>query len=203
VRSTVKFMQAVASPPQAANPAQAHAVVVPAAQPQPVVQQVVQQQPAAPAPIDAAAAAEAAASGYPGDAAPKEQIAAWMAAQAKARGLPPELPVMASLVESGLHNVNYGDADSLGYFQMRTSIWNQGDYAGFDKRPDLQVKWFLDHAAEVKAQRLARGDSAFLNDPNKWGDWIADVERPAEQYRGRYQLKLSEAQQLLGPAASA
>ena len=108
---------------------------------------------------------------------------------------------MASLVESGLHNVHYGDADSLGYFQMRTSIWNQGDYAGFPQRPDLQVKWFLDHAVAVKEQRLARGDSAFVNDPNKWGDWIADVERPAAQYRGRYQLRLDEARQLLGSSA--
>src|SRR3954451_20392713 len=37
---------------------------------------------------------------YPGDSAPREQIAAWMAAGAQKRGLPPQLPVMASLVES-------------------------------------------------------------------------------------------------------
>jgi hypothetical protein len=40
-----------------------------------------------------------------------------------------------------------------------------------------------------------------MSDPNKWGDWIADVERPAEEYRGRYQLRLDEARQLLGPDA--
>src|SRR5215217_8241763 len=40
------------------------------------------------------------ASGYPGDGAPQEHVAAWMAAEAQRRGLPPELPVMASLVES-------------------------------------------------------------------------------------------------------
>jgi hypothetical protein len=121
-----------------------------------------------------------------------------MAAQAEARGLPRELPVMAALVESGLRNVSYGDADSLGYFQMRTSIWGQGAYEGFAHRPDLQVKWFLDHAEAVKQERLAQGDSSFVNDPSKWGDWIADVERPAEQYRDRYQLRLDEARQLLG-----
>jgi len=186
VRSTVQFLRAVAQPEPASGPAVAHAAEQVAAQP------------SAPGAVDPAAAAELAASGYPGDGATKEQIAAWMAAQAEARGLPRELPVMAALVESGLRNVSYGDADSLGYFQMRTSVWGQGAYAGFAHRPDLQVKWFLDHAEAVKQERLAQGDSSFVNDPSKWGDWIADVERPAEQYRDRYQLRLDEARQLLG-----
>ena len=56
---------------------------------------------------------------YPGDDASSEQIAAWMAGQAQKRGLPPELPLMASLVESGMKNLNFGDADSVGFFQMR------------------------------------------------------------------------------------
>ena len=34
---------------------------------------------------------------------------------------------MASLVESGMKNLNFGDADSVGFFQMRVGIWNQGD----------------------------------------------------------------------------
>src|SRR6185312_8656326 len=44
---------------------------------------------------------------------------------------------------------------------------------------------------------------------NQFGNWIADVERPAEQYRGRYQLRLDEANGLLkaappvAPAAAA
>lgn len=62
--------------------------------------------------------------GYPGELAPAASIAAWMAARATAVGLPPELPVMASLVESGLQNLNFGDADSVGFFQMRTSSAN-------------------------------------------------------------------------------
>jgi hypothetical protein len=123
-----------------------------------------------------------------------------MAAQAKARGLPPELPVMAALVESGLQNVKYGDADSLGFFQMRVSIWDKGDYAGFSDHPELQVKWFLDEAAAVKTHREQLGYTAFESDPNKWGDWIADVERPAAQYRGRYQLRLDQARELLKAA---
>jgi hypothetical protein len=135
---------------------------------------------------------------YPGDDAPKEAIAEWMAAHAQAAGLPAELPVMAALVESNLTNVSYGDADSLGYFQMRTSVWDQGQYAGFAQNPELQLKWFIDTAVAVKEKRNAQGFTAFEEDPSKWGEWIADVERPAEQYRGRYQLKLADAQALLG-----
>ena len=53
-----------------------------------------------------------------------------MSAQARQRGLPGELPVMAALVESGLSNLDYGDADSVGFFQMRVGIWNTGASAG-------------------------------------------------------------------------
>src|SRR4029077_7540478 len=60
---------------------------------------------------------------YPGDTASKEAIAGWMARQAHKAGLPAEVPIMAALTESGLQNVKYGDRDSLGFFQMRTSIW--------------------------------------------------------------------------------
>ena len=78
--------------------------------------------------VDAAvAAAGSAPDAYPGDNAPQEQIAAWMAGQAEKRGLPRELPLMASLVESGMKNLNFGDRDSVGFFQMRAEIWNQGD----------------------------------------------------------------------------
>jgi cell wall-associated NlpC family hydrolase len=160
--------------------------------------------PAAPTPAVAEAAAAAFSggpTGYPGNDAPREQIAAWMAAQAQKRGLPPELPIMASLVESGMKNLNFGDADSVGFYQMRVGIWNQGAYAGYPDKPELQVKWFLDQAEAVKKQRLAAGKP--VDDPSRFGDWIADVERPAEQYRGRYQLKLDEAQGLLKSSAPA
>ena len=110
---------------------------------------------------------------------------------------------MAALVESRLSNVNYGDADSIGYFQMRTSIWNTGEYAGYGQDPEKQIKWFIDHAVHEKEKRVADGYTNFLTDSSKWGDWIADVERPAEQYRGRYQEHLEEAQALLKEAGAA
>jgi cell wall-associated NlpC family hydrolase len=59
----------------------------------------------------------------------------------------------------------------------------------------LQAKWFLDQAEAVKQQRIARGQS--VTDPKQFGDWIADIERPAAQYRGRYQLQLDDARELL------
>jgi hypothetical protein len=133
--------------------------------------------------------------GFPGPGAPREDVAAWMAGEARRRGLPAELPVMAALVESGLNNLDGGDADSAGFFQMRLGIWNQGEYAGYPSQPELQLEWFLDHAEAVGKERAARGLP--LDDPRRYGEWIADVERPAEQYRGRYQLRLDEARELL------
>lgn len=135
---------------------------------------------------------------YPGDDASKQQLATWLAAHAQKAGLPRELPVMAALVESGLSNLPGGDADSVGFFQMRVGIWNRGEYAGYPDRPELQAKWFIDHALAVKRARIAAGDSDFGSDPSSWGNWIADVERPAAQYRGRYQLRLADARALLG-----
>jgi cell wall-associated NlpC family hydrolase/murein DD-endopeptidase MepM/ murein hydrolase activator NlpD len=183
--NTVQFMEAVTpevkETPQAAAPD-------PAAEPVKLEAQ--------------AAEAAAVVGGYPGDQAPKEQIAAWMATRARAAGIPPELPVMAALVESRLSNVDHGHADSIGFFQMRTSIWDQGEYAGYGSDPEKQMKWFIDHALHEKEKRVADGYTNFLTDETKWGDWIADVERPAEEYRGRYQERLAEARALLAKSGS-
>jgi hypothetical protein len=124
-------------------------------------------------------------------------IAHWMAGVARESGLPGELPVMASLVESGLRNLAYGDADSVGYFQMRQAVWNGGAYEGYLARPELQIRWFVDHALAVLNARRAAGDATYGDDPATWGEWIADIERPYEPYRGRYQLRLAEARALL------
>jgi hypothetical protein len=94
-----------------------------------------------------------------------------------------------------MRNINYGDADSVGFFQMRVGIWNRGEYAGYPDHPERQLKWFLDHAEAVKQQRVARGQPL---SSDHYGEWVADVERPAAQYRGRYQLRLAEARALLG-----
>ena len=130
---------------------------------------------------------------YPGDGAARPEIARWLAGGAAAGGLPAELPVIAALVDSGLANLQAGDSDAVGYFQMRLSIWNSGKYAGYPDDPSLQVKWFIDQAAAVRQTRLAAGRPDPLSDDGRWGEWIADVERPAAAYRGRYQPRLADA----------
>jgi hypothetical protein len=143
----------------------------------------------------APAAAHAQSCPVPADNAPRADIAGWMAEGATAAGLPGELPVMASLVDAGLTNLNGGDRDSVGYFAMRVGIWDNGKYAGFPDNPALQLQWFIDQALIAKAQRIAAGLP--VDDPNRYGDWVADVMRPAEEFRGRYQLRLDEARQLI------
>ena len=106
---------------------------------------------------------------YPGDDAGQEELAKWLAKRAEKAGLPPELPVMAALVESGVRNLNYGDADSVGFFQMRVGIWNKGEYAGYPKNPGLQANWFIDTALAHKRQRIAAGDADFGKDPREVG----------------------------------
>jgi hypothetical protein len=142
-----------------------------------------------------AARAQGATCGVPDDGAAAADVAGWMAQGAVAAGLPGELPVMGSLVDAGLKNLNAGDADSVGYFAMRVSIWNTGKYAGFPDDPALQLQWFIDQALAVKQQRIAQGLP--IDDPDHYGEWVADVMRPAEQFRGRYQLRLDEARQLI------
>jgi hypothetical protein len=136
---------------------------------------------------------------YPGDSASMQVIAQWMAEGALKAKLPVELPVMGALVESGLRNLPYGDADSAGFFQMRVGIWDSGPYAGFPQHPDLQLQWFIDQALLMEKQRLAQGTSPdeLLNDDQGYGQWVADVLRPPEQFRGRYQLRLDEARSLI------
>jgi hypothetical protein len=149
----------------------------------------------APGATSASAATCVSPTAYPGDAAPKEKIAAWMATGAGARGIPGELPVMAALVESDLQNLDDGDADSLGYFQMRKQYWDEGEYAGYPDNPPLQLEWFVDYALKNVPANPA--------DSSGWGEWIANVERPAAQYRGRYQPKLPEAQWLISAGCEA
>src|SRR4051794_22833522 len=140
---------------------------------------------------------------YPGDSAPKEQIAGWMGGSAIAAGLPGELPVMASLTDTGVKNLPYGDSDSVGYFAMRTAVWNTGAYAGFPEHPSIQLQWFIDQALKVRQQRVAQGISSYGQDSTTWGEWDADVQRPAAQYRGRYQLRLDESRTLVANGCAA
>jgi hypothetical protein len=131
---------------------------------------------------------------YPGDNAGKERIARWMARGGADRGVPSELPVMAGLAESGLRNLK-GESYQ-GFFGMHDSL-NSGEYRGFPRKPDLQVKWFIDHARVVRQRRVAEGRPDPAEDPADFGLWIADVERPAPENRSGYQVHLEEARRLI------
>jgi hypothetical protein len=137
---------------------------------------------------------------YPGDDAEKARIARWMARGAADRGLPHELPVMAGLTESGLQNIR--GARFSGFFGMSRAL-NRGDYRGFPRDPDLQLRWFTDTAMLVRQRRVAEGRPDPADDTTAYGSWIADVERPARQSRSRYQTHLAEAQSLIAGKCAA
>lgn len=137
---------------------------------------------------------------YPGDSAEKPRIARWMARGAADRGLPHELPVMAGLTESGLQNLR--GSSFAGYFGMSRAL-NTGEYRGFPRDPDLQMRWFTDTAMLVRQRRVAEGRPDPADDPASYGSWIADVERPARQYRSRYQTHLTEARDLVAGKCNA
>src|SRR3954447_10385947 len=117
-------------------------------------------------------------------------------------GIPAELPVMAALVDSGVRNLPQGDRTTAGYFQMRVDIWSKGDYAAFPDHPTLQLQWFIDQATAIRQRHVAAGEVQYGEDPSQWGAWVADVQRPAEQYRYRYQLRLEDARALTAAACA-
>lgn len=88
--------------------------------------------------------------------------------------------IETGLVESNLKNLTYGDADSKGWRQERTSIYGE------------------QHATSVK---LSAAD--FFAEAKKFhastaGELAAMVQRPAAQYRGRYAQVAGRADQILG-----
>jgi hypothetical protein len=131
---------------------------------------------------------------YPGDDASKERLARWMARGAADRGLPHELPVMAAIAESGLRNLR--GSSYAGFFGMSLSL-NAGEYRGFPRNPDLQLRWFLDTAGLVRQRRVAEGRPDPTKDPAAYGNWIADVERPVPENRSGYQPYLDDARELI------
>lgn len=133
---------------------------------------------------------------YPGDGAKPRAIARWMARGAAVRDLPEELPVMAGLAESGLHNLRSPGGSYFGFFGMHRSL-NADLYRGFPRDPELQLRWFTDTAALVRQRAIAQGDAAFGTDPSGFGEWVADIERPAPRNRDGYQPFLDDADALL------
>lgn len=88
--------------------------------------------------------------------------------------------VETGLVEANLTNPSGGDADSAGWRQERASM-----YAN-PTNLNASISRFFDEARAVRGKYSRAGDLA------------AAVQRPAAQYRGRYQDRSGEAQALLG-----
>lgn len=87
----------------------------------------------------------------------------------------------AGLVESGLKNLNFGDADSLGALQERVSIYGRAHALD----PFASATRFLRDAIGMRPWHGSAGMLA------------AAVQRPAAQYRGRYDQVSDQASRYL------
>jgi hypothetical protein len=59
------------------------------------------------------------------------------------------------------------------------------------------MQWFTDQAIAVRNYYKNNGKGDPAASSKTYGVWIADIERPADAYRGRYQLRLGDAQKLV------
>jgi Putative Flp pilus-assembly TadE/G-like len=91
----------------------------------------------------------------------------------------------AAIVESGIHNLNFGDADSHGVFQQQ---WSVGEWGTLEQTldPVHATQMFLKTAAEMDRPGLPAGELA------------ARVQRPREDLRGRYAAVEGQAMSLIG-----
>lgn len=89
----------------------------------------------------------------------------------------------AAMVESKLHNLNYGDSDSLGLFQQRPSAGEWGS-AQQILNPAHAAKAYYQHAKRIYHPGMAPGDLA------------AQVQRPRADLRGKYGPRVPEAESL-------
>lgn len=106
-----------------------------------------------------------------------------------------QIALSVALVESGLknyansnvpesmnipHDAVGTDHDSVGLFQQRCPMWGPAEVL---MNPALSAGLFYD--------RLVKLD--YNNTDQPPGDYAADVQRPAAQYRGRYQERMGDA----------
>lgn len=92
----------------------------------------------------------------------QRQLVSLIISIGRQRDLPPrawQIAIQAGMTESGLRNLNYGDRDSLGIFQMRPSM-NWGSVAQLQD-PDYEINKFYDVLVSVPDwDQLRPGTSA-------------------------------------------
>jgi Putative Flp pilus-assembly TadE/G-like len=89
----------------------------------------------------------------------------------------------AAIVESGIHNLDYGHADSHGVFQQQ---WSVGEWGTKEQTMDPV---HATHMFLTTARAMDEGQSA--------GELAADVQRPREDLRGKYGAVEGQARALI------
>ncbi|MBJ7469862.1 MAG: CHAP domain-containing protein [Solirubrobacteraceae bacterium] len=116
-----------------------------------------------------------------GDDAQRQDWACWMAGSAAHHGLPPELPVMLALAQTGLRNTPAG-SEQVGFFGLdpRSAYAPAGHGVSRDEPPSGD--WWADHPGAQLDEVLGRlrGTEgglrdAELDDPEALGRWAADA----------------------------
>lgn len=59
----------------------------------------------------------------------------------------------AGVTESGMRNLRYGDRDSIGVLQLRTSLWGWRTASS----PSLSARWFLRQAIRIQSRYWSAG----------------------------------------------
>ena len=104
----------------------------------------------------------------------------------KAMGVSPKFMLAAfetGIVESGMKNLNYGDADSKGWRQERVSLYGDGPNGATN--------------VNASAKRFFNECKQFDKDGQSAGQLAADVQRPRADLRGRYDEVRAKALALL------
>ncbi|WP_245866331.1 NlpC/P60 family protein [Prauserella marina] len=106
-----------------------------------------------------------------------------------ARGLPPQawqIAVQAGMAESGLRNLDYGDRDSLGIFQMRPSMgWGTPEQL---QDVHYQINKFFDVLLEVPGwEDMRPGEAAQAVERSAFPERYHEFEVAAQQVLGTVQ----------------
>lgn len=114
----------------------------------------------------------------------QRKIAQEIVRRGKRRGASPmeiEAALETGLVESGLRNLDYGDADSKGWRQERASLYKDPTNLA------ASIERFYNETRAAKQRKKYM----------RSGDLAADVQRPREDLRGKYEQRDGDAEAIL------